>query len=480
MPVDVAGTGVLDVCVEKCSKHPTKVTEYFCRSCDTLGCSACVTTNHHQCQNVDHIPDIVTDLESNVEFKEFVEYFDKNLTAVKQRKEKINSRKTEVEEMKKQAKAELKKQRDEINKFFDQLEDEMENEITEIDKNNKDRLKAASERCNTINDELNKMKTAIETNRTNGKNCELFVKMKRSKPDIEKLDSQFEILYEESKVQRYKLVQSAQTKQIMKNTTEICRMLKLVSEIDVSSCKDKKKPRIEGMSLVQRHYLAVGDGTNKAVKIIDTRNGRVTSEISLDCEYIWSVTNIKNDQIIVSLTSPEPKYQNNLLTLTVSASGTLSKGNVITTKETVYDVAAIAKQLYVLHNNAIKVLDMHGNVTKTTRYDYTSIPSIVLSPDKKIIYLTKYTNNIVTSMTLDCKVTATYNDIDLKYPWGITVDDEGFVYVRTDEGIHQLTKDCTKVQIILDDENCGSITYSGADKRLYVVQAEKIKVYELK
>ncbi|XP_045208000.2 E3 ubiquitin-protein ligase TRIM33-like [Mercenaria mercenaria] len=261
MPVDVARPAVLDVCVEKCSRHPTKVTEYFCRSCDTLGCSACITTNHRQCQNVDHIPDIVIDLENTDEFKEFAEYFDEKLTLLKERKDNIDSRKTEVEEMKKQAKAELKNQRDKINKFFDQLEAEMDKKITDIDKNNKDTLKAASNRCNIINDELNKMKTVIDTKRKNGQKCELFIKMKRSKGEIEKLDSQFDMLYGESKVQRYKLVQSKQTDEMMKNTTEICRMLtaKHVSEIDVSSCKDKETPHIGGLSVVQRHYLAVAD-----------------------------------------------------------------------------------------------------------------------------------------------------------------------------------------------------------------------------
>ncbi|XP_053389584.1 E3 ubiquitin-protein ligase TRIM33-like [Mercenaria mercenaria] len=241
MPVDVASTGVLDVCVEKCSKHPTKVTEYFCRSCDTLGCSACITTNHRQCQHVDHVPDIVIDLENNEEFKEFAEYFDEKLTLLKERINKINSRKTEAEEMRKQAKAELKKQRDMMNKFFDQLEDKINKKIMDIDKNNKATLKTASDRCVILNDELNKMKTAIETNRKNGQKCELYMKMKRSKPEIEKLDGQLEMLHEDSKIQRYKLVQSAQTEEMMKNTTEICRMLtaRLVSETDVSSCKTR-------------------------------------------------------------------------------------------------------------------------------------------------------------------------------------------------------------------------------------------------
>ncbi|XP_053372859.1 uncharacterized protein LOC128546401 [Mercenaria mercenaria] len=446
MPVDVRRTSVLDVCVEKCSKHPTKVTEYFCRSCDTLGCSACITTNHRQCQNVDHVPDIVIDLENNEEFKKFAEYFDEKLTLLKEKKNKINSRKTEVEEMKKQAKVALKEQRDEINKFFDHLENEMDKKITDIDKNNKDTLKAASDRCNIINDELNKMKTDVETNRKNGQKCELFIKMKRLKGEIEKLDSQFDMLYEESKVQRYKLVQSTQIEEIMKNTTEICRILtaKLVSEIDISSCKDKEKPCISGMSVVQRHYIAVADERNKVVKIIDTRNGR-----------------------------------NNLISLTVSASGVLSK-DVIPTIRPASDVVAIAQLLYVLHSNEIKVLDTHGNVLDTIGCDCPSLPSIAASPDKKTIYLTNYINNSVVSMTVEGKITATYKDKDLEKPWGITVDNEGFVYVRSNGGIHQLTNDCTKVQIISDDLFGRSITHSDADNRLYVGEVKKVKVYELK
>ncbi|XP_053372768.1 uncharacterized protein LOC128546356 [Mercenaria mercenaria] len=394
MPVDVKGIDVVDACVEKCSKHPTKVIEYFCWSCDTLGCSACITTNHRQCQNIDHIPDIVIDLEKDDEFKKFAEYFDKKLTVLKERKDEINSRKTELEEMKKQAKAELKKQRDNINKFFDQLESEMDKKITDIDKNNKDTLKAASDRCKIIHDELNKIKSTIETNRKNGKKCELFITMKGSKPEIAKLDSQFEMLYEESRVQRYKLVTSAQTEKIMKNTTEICRMLtaKLVSEIDVSCCNDEEIPCIRGMSAVQRHYLAVTDNDNKAVKIIDTRTGRVTSEINVDCDSIWGVSNIKREQIIVSRTSYEPEFKSKLLSLTVSASGALSEGNVISTIEPTYDLVAIAQHLIVVHYNKIKVLNMHGNVLKTIRCVTSDFSSIAVSPDKKPIYLTNYDN----------------------------------------------------------------------------------------
>ncbi|XP_045208545.2 uncharacterized protein LOC123560416 [Mercenaria mercenaria] len=483
MPVDVARTSVLDVCVEKCSKHPTKVTEYFCQSCDILGCSACITTNHRQCQNVDHVPDIVIDLESKEEFKEFVEYVDKRITMLKERKDIINSRKSEAEEMKKQAKEDLKNQRDKINTFFDQLESEMDKKITAIDKNNKDTLKAASDRCSILNDELNKMKIVVETNRKNGQKCELFTKMKRSIVEIEKLDSQFEMLYEESKIQRYKLKPSTKTEEVIKNTTEIYRMFtaKLVSEIDVSSCEDKIKPRIVGMSVVQGHYITVADNNNKSVKIIDTRNGRVTSVISLDCSFVRSVSNVKGEQIIVLLTSYRPEFQSNLLTLTVSASGVINKGNVVvTTMKTAYDVVVIAKHLYVLHRNEIKVLDMHGNVLKTVGCDDTSLSSIAVSPNKQTIYLTRYESNRVASMTLDGKVTATYKDKDLKHPWDITVDNEGFVYVRSDGGIYQLAKDYTKVQIILDDVFGRSITHSDADNRLYVGEVEKVKVYELK
>ncbi|XP_045198561.2 uncharacterized protein LOC123552880 [Mercenaria mercenaria] len=202
------------------------------------------------------------------------------------------------------------------------------------------------------------------------------------------------------------------------------------------------------MSVVQRHYLAVADDNNKTVKIIDTRTGRVTSEISLDCDSVWSVTNVKGDQIVVSLTSFEPDFQHNLLTLTVSASGAISKGHVITTRRLTYDVVAIAQHLYVLHNNDIKVLDMHGNILKTIICDYTSFPSIAVSPDKKTIYLTDYDNSSVQGMTLEDKVTATYKGKDLKRPRGITVDNEGFVYVRSDGGIYQLTKNCTMIQVL--------------------------------
>ncbi|XP_045208520.2 E3 ubiquitin-protein ligase TRIM71-like [Mercenaria mercenaria] len=481
VPVGAANIVLFDVCVEKCQKHTTKIIEYFCQSCDSLGCTACITTMHRQCQNVEHVPDIAKDLENNEELIEFEKDIHDKLKMVNDIKATIRSRKCDVNKMKRRAMKDLNKQRDEINRIFDHLEAKINQTIADIDETNMDNLNSASDRCNIIDDGLNKMKTTIETKRKNRQNCELFIAMKILKASMENLDQEYEMLYEESKIKRYKLAQSSQTKEVVTNINEMCRILtaQVVSEFNIGSCKDEVEPSVGGLAVVQKHYLAVSDNSNKTVKIVDTRNDRVTSEISLDCDYVWNVTSIKGDQIVVSMSSDESYFYSNLLILAVSKDGALSKNNLITTKAVAFDLVGIEQSLYILDLNNIIVIDIQGNVLKEIICG-TTYRSIAVSTDKNTIYLINGNNNSVQSMTLNGQVTATYKDKRLKCPWGVTVDNEGFVYVRSSDSIHQLTKDCTKVQVIIEDVFGTSITYSGTNNRLYMGDGDKVKVYELK
>jgi hypothetical protein len=120
MPDPAKSTGgAIDVCVEKCSKHPSKVVDFFCGTCDVLGCYACIRLNHRQCKKVVHIPDIVKVKRTTVEFTEFDEILETIADELNEHKEKISSNTQINIQMMKLAKDKLKKQRNDINKLFD-------------------------------------------------------------------------------------------------------------------------------------------------------------------------------------------------------------------------------------------------------------------------------------------------------------------------------------------------------------------------
>lgn len=107
---------------------------------------ACITVNHRQCEKVVHIPDIVKEKNTTVEFTEFDKILETIAKELNEHKEKIASNTEANIQMKKNAKDELKQQRNEINKFFDDLEKKMDLEIEHIQKDNSAALKAASDK----------------------------------------------------------------------------------------------------------------------------------------------------------------------------------------------------------------------------------------------------------------------------------------------------------------------------------------------
>ncbi|XP_045158770.2 uncharacterized protein LOC123524554 [Mercenaria mercenaria] len=478
MPVDTRKAGARDVCQEKCSIHPTKIIEYFCKSCNKLGCHACITVNHRQCQNVDHIPNIATDLEQSEEFKEFTNKLDNMLESINGRKKKLSSNITETDEMKSKARADLKKQRDEINKFFDHLEAEMERRIEDIDKRNKKILKTATFALDSIGDDLKQVKTTIHTKQKNGQNCELFIAVKNYKQKMETVNKEFEKLDGGNKIQRYALTTSTQIKEVLKNTTEICRLTtaKFVSEIDINTDNDNNDMiSARGLAVVQNHYLAVLNHTNKSVKVVDVRNMKVTNEMNMKCDLVQSITNVNNNQIAVTITH---NFQNKIQFLSVSMSGSLSKGHQIAIDIFCKDLAYSRGSFFMLHWGKVRITDMQGKTLKIINTEGFA-DSIAVSPNNETIYLASYGKNTVTSMTLDGKVKAIYKDKSLKSPDDTTIDSEGLVYVKSLDSIHQLTEDCNKIQILLKDVYASAITYSNTDNRLYIGLGSEIEVYQI-
>ncbi|XP_053401186.1 uncharacterized protein LOC128557615 [Mercenaria mercenaria] len=479
MPVDTAKAGARDVCQEKCGLHPTKIIEYFCKSCDMLGCHACITVNHRQCENVDHIPNIAKDTQQSEELKEFIDELDYNLEAINERKKKISSNITETDEMKRKARADLKKQRDEINTFFDHLEAEMERRIEDIDKRNKKILKTSTFALDSIGDDLKQVKTTIDTKQKNGQNCELFIAIKNYKQKMETVNKEFEKLDDGNKIQRYALTPSTKIKEVLKNTTEICRLTtaKFVSKININTDNDNDKGSVCGLAVVQKHYLAVLDDNNKSVKVIDVRNMTVTNEMKIECCSIHKITKVNNDQIAVTILSSN--FQGKIQFLSVSMSGSLSKGHQIAADTFYIGLTYSRGNFFMSSLGKVRITDMQGKTLKTINTVVDIADSIAVSPHNETIYLASCSKNTVTSMTLDGKIKAIYKDNALKSPYGVTVDSEGLVYVLSSGNTHQLTGDCNKIQTLLEDVYATEITFSHTDNRLYISLGSEIEVYQI-
>ncbi|XP_060568759.1 uncharacterized protein LOC132727338 [Ruditapes philippinarum] len=475
MPLDSRKSRAQDVCVERCGNHPTKIVEYFCSSCDMLGCNVCITVSHRQCENVDHIPDIAKDLNSSEEFKTFLSKLESNYDCINKYTSRIQLKIDISDDITKQGKAELRKQRNEINKFFDQLEADVDRRMRNMDKSNKQSLQAASDTADSINDVLTKIKTSIESKKEANQNCELFITMKQSKQSFAKLDKQYEKLSQESRIQPFFLTPAKQ----IQNTIEIgrLRIATLVLKNDIG--EDNDASWINGLATIQNHILAVLISKRKTVYVVDTRNTQVVDKIVLQCKNAWRITSVNTNQLAVLMYSD---YQN-IQFLSVDSSGNISKNKKIKLDRQFNFFRSFlfkSGKFFMTGFREIVILDIVGNHLKTlpARYATDIGTGIAISPDEKVIYLTEPAENNVTSLTLDGKVNAVYSDRYMKSPEQITVDNEGYIYVCCKDNIYQLSGDLSYGHILIDDWG-SSITYCNSNHRLYSGRGKVVNVYEI-
>jgi regulator of sigma D len=473
MPLDPQKSRAQDVCVERCGNHPTKIVEYFCRSCDILGCSACITVSHRQCENVDHIPDIAKDPDTREEFNFFLIELESKYDYIDEYISKIQLKTNISDDITNQGKAELRRQRNEINKYFDQLEADIDKRMRYIDKSNRNSLQAASGTADSIKDILTKIKTSIRSKE--GANCELFIAMKQSKQSFDKLNKQYEKLRQESRIQPFFLTPTKQKQ----NTIEIGRLRKanFVSKIDIG--EDIGATRINGMATIQNHFLALLESNSRTVYVFDTRNTQVVDQINLQCRFAWEITNVNTDQLAVLITCPDCQIQ----LLSVDQSGKISKHMEIKLNKKYNCIRSFlfkSGKFFMIDQQYIIILDMGGNHVKTlpTRCAMNICTGIAISPDEKVIYLTKPTQNNVTSLTLDGKVNAIYTDTYMTSPKQMTVDNEGFIYVCCEENIYQLSGDLSYGHILIDDRG-STITYCNNKHRLYLGYVIDVNVYKI-
>jgi hypothetical protein len=259
------------------------------------------------------------------------------------------------------------------------------------------------------------------------------------------------------------------TKEISKTPTA-----RLQSVMEIKTRKDKTEPAICSLTIIHGHYCVAVDGPNKSIKVVDTKRKQVTSQIGIEAKFIWAVTPVSDNQVVVSVSLSDGKRQ--IQFFSVSTSGVIQSTNQVNKTDDFYnDMVHCKGNIYGVGSsqNKIDIFNMTGKIIRRIQTDdkgaalFHFLAGIALSPDGQTIYVTESLQHSVTSLTLDGKVKVIYTDKDLKLPVGITVDKYGYVYVRSSQNINQLTADLNKVQVLVDDVNGMYITYSSTENKLY-------------
>jgi hypothetical protein len=149
-------------------------------------------------------------------------------------------------------------------------------------------------------------------------------------------------------------------------------------------------------------------------------------------------------------------------------------------------VAVSLDCLYVacLEPSSVLVLNTQGDILNNITSDCLSadiVPHIAVRMDSKRLFYSDYKNNSLLCVSLEGEVTAAYKHDDFESPNGMTVLDDGSVFVCSYNGaIHHVKKGLMQGKVLLEDEvNAKSICYSPCYDEVYVgFYGNKLKVFD--
>lgn len=241
---------------------------------------------------------------------------------------------------------------------------------------------------------------------------------------------------------------------------------------------------IMGITVLPNNKLIVCEKTN--VKLTDIRQMRVIAQLQL-LSVPWDVTTVDDNQVAITL----PDEQ---CIQIVSIHGLrLVKGQTICVKGQCRGIVHNEGTFILTFDRppTVKFIDMSGKVLKQLRTNlkgrqlFVKPLHIAMNPGKTLTYISDSYNHTVTCISLDGMVKGVYNNELLKYPHGVAVDKEGYVYVCAGAypvdaySIYQISADCTRGQLLRQvDGGHGShpIAYWDKEDKLYVRYWNQIKV----
>jgi DNA-binding beta-propeller fold protein YncE len=137
----------------------------------------------------------------------------------------------------------------------------------------------------------------------------------------------------------------------------------------------------------------------------------------------------------------------------------------------------------------VQIVDLAGNILKKIPNDtlneqlFQQATDVAVSPDQTKIYVSDSSDNALVLVSQDGTVTKVISDT-LFEPMGISVDEDGLVYVCAGGKLHQVAPDLSTVrEITITGDNADrivplSLVYCIVTKRLFVGFEKNIKVFK--
>jgi len=262
---------------------------------------------------------------------------------------------------------------------------------------------------------------------------------------------------------------------------------------DLTTARLKRQPDIQldggacwitGMMVVTPDTLLVSNNTNECVQLVDSRKGRVLSQVQLkDAPYQVCLT----DRNTAAVNVGEKKIQ-----MIQMKDKTLTLGKVLTVSNVIQGITSSRNSLVVSYGKPpwIDVVSMDGKVIH--QFDGKSqhfiSPCFMCTTPEGSVLISDYGTNTITKVDACLNILQTFNSPRLEVPRGITAVTEDQILVCSyDNNRILLLQPSSKTMSTLLDEDDGifrpySLTYCPDQKKVFVASQQgnkPIQVYQI-
>ncbi|XP_052786374.1 tripartite motif-containing protein 45-like [Mya arenaria] len=488
---------------EMCDKHNNEFIKYFCQHCEEVLCTACVTTKHRACSNVQYIPDVVKSKEHGME----VDHINKNIgqmvNELADLKSEIDDNKILVQFDACSAREELEKGIDMIIKYFEDKRAMLTEIIQDIEKENGERISNANSLNRRLSELLQGQKACLTDCTDTDKLIKRFIEAKRSLKRMELGRVELDMVQGANTIRRYRLMPLTCLETAFKNInvgsiefTDVNCPRKAIhaTSLNVRTESESKGCGIADMALLSPDLLAVSDSYNYNVKLLDVPNDKIVSSLVLS-SWPLGITRIKADQLAVA----QPAIST-ITIVSISEDGHLTKDRDLLSLKACSGLLYAKGMLFVAYSTVrsqIAVLSLAGDVTRTISTNKSGMPLfsrpcyMAMSIDKDSLYVSDTEIMTITSLSrentfhvkCDGKGRSKVSGVR-----GITIDCGGVVYVcgYNSNTVCQLSRECKELIPLLDANNGlrqpRSLAFCAKTNRLFVGLdfGDRIQVFDIR
>ena len=441
---------------EFCNEHDERF-QIYCQKHACPCCRICIIESHNKCQDITVLEDVVQDVKSSHMFKEIESLIDEMIGNVGKIRKNKETNSAAVTEQKQIIESEIRKLRTKVSNHLDKLQEDLMKELTEAKTTITEKTRELMVSLDEKEKELTEYQTTIVNIKQYASDLQTFLAMKQIEDDVEILDTSIHDLINSDSLNRTKL--SCKIDITLKNiATNIDRFGEVVveskpCELIFGRKKDKqaqmmvadpppmsvdniqlnlkqkintKGVSIRGCTLLTDGRMLFSSYDTNIVRFIN-KDGVELFQIGKDktgcCTY--DTVYIKdNNNVAVSFGGGDKRC---ITILDIENKKVVTN---IAMNTVIYSMAVRGRTIYYCAGKkGLKMINLSDkSVSDIINSDMSSDDYVATCRDK--LYYTTFNTDTVTCCDLHGTTQWQFKDQRvLLYPCGISVDNEGNVYV---------------------------------------------------